>query len=289
MRANDGKRSKIFCLRVEPLYSHEDKDYLWQRVCPMPSLCVCNFTPEFLATIEKLHTVLMEHELTSVSQRTTAVEWFHKRTDHYVFGTNTQINVTETTVSFSGWHPPHQAPYFQSSTLPLSEVLDASTEFKRIDLGNMRLPIAQGLIDEIVSKDEELNKLLDRSNALDELEGALLTLDSCATGRLNSDLTEFESSLLSDVANIQRQIDQLELDIRQLNRRLLRRCLAIRVGDWIISDGSDYSRKTVRLQVAEVDYYDKKLCISGPLITQKGEVGKRTESIYISVLPDDEY
>lgn len=282
-------KSRVFCLRVEPLYIHEEQDYQWRRIYPTPTLCVCDFTTELIAKIERLRSLVIEHGLATVSERTAVVEWFHKLTDHYVFGTLTQINVTESTVSFSGWHPPHQAPYFQTTMLPLSEAIEANKQFRPIDLGNIRLPIAQGLIDEIVAQDEELNKLLDRSAALDELQDVLLKLDGCATGWLNSDLTEFESSLLSDAANIQRKINQLELDISQLNRQLLRRCFEIRVGDWVTCNGSDYSRKTVRLQVEDVHYYDKKLCISGPIITQKGEVGKRTDSIHISVLPDDEH
>ena len=94
-------------------------------------------------------------------------------------------------------------------------------------------------------------------------------------------------SLLREQSNQSVLIEQIQLEIDELNRKLLHRCFGIGYGDWIICDGSDYTSKRVQLQLAEVYYHENKLWLSGPIITQQGSVGKRTETIAISIFPDE--
>jgi len=85
--------------------------------------------------------------------------------------------------------------------------------------------------------------------------------------------------------------ESLDLEIEILCKRLLQRTFGINIGDWIAVDSIADGSKRVQLEISHVDFYLNTLTLSGPVITQKGQVGKRINSIQIRLDGDmkDEY
>lgn len=274
-------------MRVNPLYTDIDKDNTWRRITPIPTLCICDFTPELISSIKHLRDLLINNGLSIVSEQITAVEWFHKTTRRFHLHITTVMNVTKTTVYFSGHHAPHKSPYFQTTELPFSEIIESSQQFKRINLEEIHKPMPQGLVKKVLQKEQELHQRDELHSSLIELQDSLGKIDNSAIEIISTDVHELSGSLLKELSNQDAQIEKMQLEIDSLNKELLHRCFGVGKGDWIACDGSDYNPKRVQLQLAEVYYHNNKLWLSGPIITQQGKVGKRTETIAISIFPDE--
>ena len=102
------------------------------------------------------------------------------------------------------------------------------------------------------------------------------------TAVINVDLDTHQDLLRKEVDSFTQVVELLEQEIEALNMRLLYQCLKVQSGDWVSSDAA--RGKKLQLVVESASYSDGWLFIRGTNITQKGEVGKRVESIAIEVL-----
>jgi hypothetical protein len=154
-----------------------------------------------------------------------------------------------------------------------------------VDLARLSVPLAKSLMSEIAAKSEEQARISDRYYALDEVFTALAKLDDEVTEPVNTSTADYSVSLSSEIAALQKKDSALELEIDELCKILLHRVFGLSLGDWVYYD----ARGRIQLQIERVSFYDNSIILSGPMITKKGEVGKREESIYLNILSKDEH
>lgn len=279
--------ARLYCLGVRPLYTEATPD----RYSPhyghnQPSLCLCALTPELIETLTELRKLLEQHQLTNVSRRTTAVAWYYPPDDRYLINTSTWIQVSEHHVRFAGaWHPDITLT-FQSTSVPLKEILTPDVPLIPLDLESLRTLYPDGLMEEIIAADQEQQQLSERIEALEELQRALTGVDHKLTYPAHTPLADYTEALLTELAQCQHHYEQTELELETLGKALLKRSFGARPGDWVVHLDDQGRRRQVCVE--SVHYYDGKLIISGPNITQRGQLGKRQEYLMIPLVPDDE-
>lgn len=276
---------RLYCLGIKPIYA-EPSEYgrQWQLL-PMPSMCLCDFSPEITKLIVSLKNIVLENSLSELSKRTTLVTWFFEQTNRYHIDVPSFIHVSESYVYFSGCIPPYKQTYFQTHQIPLHEILEGQKNFQAIDLARLSVPLAKSLLSEITAKSAEQERISNRYYALDEVFTALAKLDDEVIEPLNTSIADYTVSLSSEIAQLQKQDSCLELEIEELCKKLLYRIFGLSIGDWVISS----VRSPVQLQIQRVSFYQSSIILTGPIITKKGDVGKREETIYLDILPNDEH
>ncbi|MEM5552573.1 hypothetical protein WNY63_17770 [Pseudoalteromonas neustonica] len=279
---------RLFCLAVKPLYLETKSPSFFGELLPIPTMCLCDFK-NLINIISNTITLLKEYGLNEASQSTVEATWFFQQTNRYHLNIPTQIHITLSHVYFSGCFPPHQEAYFKTSAIPVSEVLETEAKFKNIDLARLKYPQAKGVINEIMNKDAQYMGLLDLNDNLDDIKNNILKLDEKTTDELTTDLNKYNHSLSSEISKLSQKASVLELEIEAAAKKLLFKIFDLSVGDWIVCDQSVYRDKQIQLQINQVSYYDRLLTLQGPIITKKGEQGKRTETINIQILPNDEH
>ncbi|PKI12759.1 hypothetical protein [Colwellia sp. 12G3] len=71
--------------------------------------------------------------------------------------------------------------------------------------------------------------------------------------------------------------------MEELSKKLLFLTFGLTIGDWICTNSYWHDGRKVHFKIERVDYYPNEIILSGPIITQKGEVGKREKSIRINL------
>lgn len=283
------KPKKLYCLGITPLYADTKKHTVYSELYPLPSLCLCDFNELITSHITKLSQLIIEMELSDVSAKTTCVTWFFEQTNSYHINIPSCIHVTETSVYFSGYLPPYKQTYFVTSKVPINEVLDNAKMFRPIDMARLSLPLAKGMIKELGFRYQSYEKANDRFYVLDDVLTALVKLDGETTEALESDTSNYLLALSSEISNLHKESESIELEMELLAKKLLYRAFGLTVGDWISTDSTWRPDKRVQLQIERVDYYNESITLSGPIITQKGDVGKRTESVQIRLVTNNEH
>jgi hypothetical protein len=281
--------SKLYCLSIKPIFV--ENKVIQAQLHPMPLYCLSDFNASLVKCINSLIEVLNGHQLTEVSKKITGITWFFEFTNRYHIDIPTYIHVTESTVYFTGYLPPYKQKYFRTSEVPLDEILDNVREFKPINLANLRLPFAKAIASELEVQQTKFEKVNDRYYALDEVRNALANLDEDTVEQLNSSSSECLTELAQEMSHLNNQNVVIELTMEELSKKLLYRTFGLTIGDWICTDSSWHEGRKVQLKIDRVDYYSSTLTLSGLIITQKGEIGKRTESIRIDLFrgSEDEY
>lgn len=279
------EKRRIYCLGIKPIYVETPANGRQWELLPMPSMCFCDFNPEITELIVSLKELVLEKNLDEVSKRTTLVTWFFEQTNRYHVDVPSYIHVSAADVYFTGHLSPHKQTYFQTHQVPLHEILESQEDFQSVDLARLSVPLAKSLMMEIAAKSEEQARISDRYYALDEVFTALAKLDDEVTEPINTSTDTYSVSLSSEIAGLQKTDAALEIEIDELCRKLLYRVFGLSIGDWIYSE----VRGRVQLQIESVSFYDNAIILSGPIITKKGEVGKREESIYLNIQSKDEH
>jgi hypothetical protein len=224
---------------------------------------------------------LIEEGFHQITQCLPEARWFYELSQRYHHEVKSFINVTEKSVFLTGFLPPFDEPHFQTTKIPIAELLLNPGQFKHADPVVHVSPLVKSLIAEIEAKDAELDRRLEQSYALDRLGEAMSELDE-VTAVINVDLNTHQDLLRKEVDSFTQAVEQLEQEIEALNIRLLYQCLKVQIGDWVSSDVA--RGKKLQLVVESASYADGWLSIRGTNITQKGEVGKRVESFTVEVL-----
>jgi len=282
-------KSKLYCLSIKPIFI--DNKVVHGLLHPAPLYCLSDFNASLISCINSLIDVLNQHQLTEVSKKITGINWFFELTNRYHIDMPTYIHVTESSVFFSGYLPPYREKYFRTSEVPLDEILDNGRDFKPINLASLQLPFAKAIASELDAQQTEFEKVNDRYYALDEVRNALANLDEDTVEQLNSSSSECVTELAQEMSHLNNQNEVIELTMEELSKKLLYRTFGLTIGDWICTDSSWHEGRKIHLRIERVDYYSNEIVLSGPIITRKGEVGKREESIRINLCKgsDDEH
>jgi len=283
--SDDTHKRRLYCLGIKPIYAESSEHQRQWQLHPMPSMCFCDFSPEITKLILSLKEPGLENGSEGVSKKTTQVTWFFEQTNRYHIDVLSYIHVSASDAYFSVCLPPYTQKYFMTHQISLDEILESEEDFKTIDLARLSVPFAKSLLKEITVKSEEQERISNRYYALDDVFSALTKLDDDATEPLKTSTADYAISLSSEIAELQKQGAALELEIEELCKKLLYRVFGLSIGDWIIST----VRSPVQLQIERVSLYQNSIILSGPIITKKGEVGKREETIYLDILPKDEH
>ncbi|WP_417582590.1 hypothetical protein [Nitrincola sp.] len=280
--------ARLYCLGVRPLYATASPDHYYSPHYGrnQPSLCLCALTPELIETLTELRELLEQHQLTDVSRRTTAIAWYYPPGDRYLVNTRTWVQVSEHHVRFAGAWSPETTPTFQSTSVPLKELLAPDAPLIPLNLKSLRTLYPGGLMEEIIAADAEQQQLSDRIEALEELQRALTAVDHTLANSAPIPLAEYTEALLAELAQLQHYYEQTELELEALGKALLKRSFGARPGDWVVYIDDQGRRRQVCVE--SVHYYAGKLVISGPNITQRGQLGKRQEYLMIPLVPNDE-
>lgn len=276
-------------MSVKPLY--KEIRHSRESVCvyPIPTLCLCDFEKSLTDIITELSSVLNDNELTEVAKQTTCVVWFFEQTNRYHINIPSCIHVTASEVYFSGCLAPYKQKYFITSKVPMNEVLANAGTFKPVDMTRLKLPLAKALIKELDFKYQEYEKISDRYYALDEVLEALIKLDNNTAEELDSEGSSYSNALSGEIGSLNKQRERLELEMENLAKKLLNRAFGLSVGDWICTDSTWRVEKKIQLKIEQVDYYNKTITLFGPIITQKGQLGKTSKSIQIRLFTKDEH
>ncbi|MBA6390461.1 hypothetical protein H4J38_06650 [Colwellia sp. BRX10-3] len=282
-------KSKLYCLSIKPILV--ENKAIQAPLYPMPLYCLSDFNASLISCINSLIDVLNQHQLTEVSKKITGITWFFELTNRYHIDIPTYIHVTESTAYFTGYLPPYKQKYFRTSEVPLDEILENGREFKAINLANLQLPFAKAIASELEAQQTEFEKINDRYFALDEVRNALANLNEDTVEQLNSSSSECLTELAQEMSHLNNKNEAIELTMEELSKKLLYRTFGLTIGDWICTDSSWHEGRKVQLKIDRVDYYSSTLTLSGLIITQKGEIGKREESIRINLCKgsEDEY
>lgn len=272
---------RLYCLDVEPLVVDDFHGAEWKR--GLPSLCLVDIDAALVTQIGELRDLLDLHHLHAAAQPALHVAWYYTRNGFYHPAAHSLLHVSETAIWLSGWIPPFTRPCFRSSRIPLKEALSPHSPAQPIDLTGVRTAETGGLLRELALLDQEETRTYDRLGALEQLGEQLTAVEAHSAERSNTDLIAYAASLSAEVAQLEHHLTQLALETNTLSKELLRKALGLRLGDWVIS--IDPRGRRVQLCIDAVHYDDHHLLLSGPLITQQGLVGKRTESLLIPVDP----
>lgn len=274
-------KKHLYCLKVKPLFV-ETHHGMYQAGRVLPLFCHCAFDDELVSLILSLRKRLIEEGFHQITQCLPEARWFYELSQRYHHDVKSFINVTEKSVFLTGFIPPFDDPHFQTTKIPIAELILNLGQFKYVNPVVDASPSVTNLIAEIEAKDAELNRRIEQSYAIDRLSEAMRELGE-TTAVINADLEAHQRLLRKEVDSFTQLVEQLEREIEALNMRLLYQCLQIQSGDWVSSDVVIRGKK-LHLVVESASYSDGWLFIRGVNITRKGEVGKRVESIAIEVL-----
>lgn len=278
---SEAGKKRVYCLKVKPLFV-ETHYGMYHAGRVQPLFCHCAFHDELVSLILSLRVRLIDEGFHQITQCLPEARWFYELSQRYHHEVKSFINVTEKSVFLTGFLPPFDEPHFQTTKIPIAELLLNLGQFKNIDPVVDASPSVKSLIAEVEAKDAELDRRLEQSYALDRLGEAMSELDE-VTAVINVDLNRHQDLLRKEVDSFNLAVEQLEQEIEALNMRLLYQCLKVQIGDWVSSDVAICGKK-LQLVVESASYSDGWLSIRGANITQKGEVGKRVESFTVEVL-----
>ena len=278
---------RIFYLKVNPLHIDNEARNYWGRSTPLPLFCHVNFSEEFTAEIQQCRELLTSLDLSMVSKTCSQVSCFFDITNRYHQDASIEFHVTETSIFFTGFIHPYQEPYFKTSKLPIAEVIESAKQFKKVDMTKIKQPEQAALIKQIELKNAEHELLWDETNQLSELKEKLENVDVSTVNFDDEKLSGYQTTLLENINSKESSSDNLENEINSLCKQLLWRYFKILPGDWIYSAEGSYKGTAIQLVFESISYHDGCIHISGANITQKGEIGKRGESLTIRIKSDE--
>ena len=274
---------RLFCLNVKPLLAEKPTEPFWARGISMPLFCHVAFDDKLISEIEHFRELLVTHSLHEVSKRWESVSCFFEITESYHPNATMNIHVNELSIYFTASIYPYKEPYFKTTKLPISVVTNSSKQFKRIDIAQKSQVDQTALLRLIDIKSNELDLLWEALSNLDNLKDQILKVEASEIDFTDASLTQYQKCLQGNLAAKEQRAAELQNEIDGLCRQILWRYLSLLPGDWIYSDVGRYKNTPVQVIYESVSYQSGVIYVSGTNITQKGEVGKRQESIGIEI------
>lgn len=279
--------NRVFLLNINPLYIKKPKGNHLTRFDRLPLFCQVIFDEKLVNEIQNCRELLVTHGLSTVSKRCQSVTCFFEITESFHPEVSLDLHVTEQSLYFTGFIRPHEKPYFQSVSIPISVAIDSSKELKRVTLPQKEQHDQSALIRLIETKTEQLHLLWDAINELDALKTQLVKVNTVGVDLSAADFLDYQEKLQGNIACKELQTNDLQIEIDDLCKQLLWRYFSILPGDWIYSYEGRANRAPSQLIYESASYQDGAVFVTGQNITQKGEKGKRVDSIVIRLKNDE--
>ncbi len=282
-------KKRLLCLNVELLNAYNNTKPVYPFMLTSPKLCSAFVTAGLVDTVNKALSLINEHDLNEVSFRFDDVNWFSSLSEPIYQEIRSNLHVTKDCIYYSGAFDPDKTPVFVSTRLPLSSITpDEKRAAKQLNLAFLATDAAKTLISEIENLEREMQLAWER---LDSLEGLTSAIDgvkaaSFTTPSEKTDALALEVSI--EIKQLEKEAESLEQLIERKCELLCSRALSISVGDRIITQ-TKLNNKNQEIQLESVRYYNGTLYLTGPKVLKNGSLGKRSESSYVTLMPDDEH
>lgn len=278
---------RVFLLNIKPLYIENATADCRARLYSLPLFCQVIMDADLVQQIHQCRVLLVTHGLSTASQRCHKVSCFFEITGTFYPEILVDLQVTEQFVSFVGMVPPYKTPYFHSVGIPISAITGADLQLKSADLHHIAQSEQSALIRLIDSKTEQLHLLYDALNTLEDLKNQLETVNSTDVDLSTSEFCQYQHQVHISIVSKELQARTLEHEIETLCKQLLWRLFSIMPGDWLYSYSGRPKRGQSQIVYESASYEHGAVYVSGKAITQKGEVGKRDDSIVIWLKHDE--
>lgn len=284
---NQFNTNRVFLLNIRPLYKENPSVNYWARLDQLPLFCQVIFDAKLTQEIQNCRELLVTHGLSTISKRCQNVSCFFEITERFHPEVSIDLHVTEQFLYFTGFIHPYKTPYFQSVSLPISVAIDSARQFRRVELPQKNQQDQSALMRLIETKTEQLNLLWDAINGLDGLKTQLEKVNSAGIDLSITELMDYQEKVQSHIACKELLAKELQREIDDLCKHLLWRYFSILPGDWLYSDEGRSKRVPTQVVYESASYQDGLIFVSGRNITQKGELGKRYDSILIRLKNDE--
>jgi len=280
---------KLLCLNVELLKAFDETKRIYSFVIPAPTLCSTFVNASMIDSISDAQRLIAENDLVEVVLHTSDVNWFSSL-DEMIYQTiNSSLHVTKDYMYYSGAFAPEKLPVFVSTRLPLSCINPIGyPPTKELNLSLLSSDTAKALIAEIENLEREMKLAWDRQESL---EGLGSTIDGLKTASLiakNSKTDELADEVSAELKQLIKENEELEKTVEKKCVLLCKRIFGVSIGDRIITQ-SHYKNKNMEIQIASVRYYERTMYLDGPKVLKDGSLGKRSDSVYITLITDNEH
>jgi hypothetical protein len=272
-------KNNMICLGVKELYQDNKVQY---PPPTLPTLCFFEFTQSLQDTIDRAIKLLHKHNLHEVIIQISELNWYFKLTNRYHHNIQTLMHVDAMSIRFSGILRPYKEAHFTTAKIKINKLKFNQPPIKAINLKQLTIPLAKGLINRIQLLSNQLSKQEDLYYGIEPIAEKLRSFDEVITSNLHLD-TELQLDYLSRKSNeIYAQMEKIETEMNSLSSQLLYQIFGLKKGDWF-SYIEQNDNKLVQLQFEQCRVYDNTLNIIGPGITKAGLLGKREQYINIEL------
>lgn len=280
---------KLLCLSVELLkaFDRQKSGYLYS--VPSPNLCSVFVTASMNEVINDALRLIEDNGLLEVVYNAPEVNWFSSLDDRIYQSINSSLHINKESLFYSGAFSPDKTPVFVSTRLPLSVILSGAHQSSKVlNLSFLSSETAKALIAEILNLDREMQIAWKRHESLEALDTAIDSLDSASilANGSRTDVLAYEVSV--ELKLLMQETELLEVEIEKKCETLCKRVLDISLGDRVVTQ-HNYKNSAQEIQVASVRYYNGTLYLDGPKVLKSGALGKRSETAYIILVPDNEH
>lgn len=280
---------KLLCLNVELLKGFDRTKPVYSYSVPSPNLCSVFVTVSLIEAIDSARRLIEDHGLLEIVYSVPDVNWFSSLDDRVYQAINSSMHINKESLFYSGAFAPDTAPVFVSTRLSLSNIASGEHQpSKELNLSFLSTDTAKALIAEIENVDREMQISLKRQESLEELDTALdsLTSASILANISKTDALAYEVSV--ELKELMWETELLEREIQKKCETLCKRVLGIASGDHVITQ-NHYKNNPQEIQIEAVRYYDGVMYLDGPKVLKNGTLGKRSETAYITLVPNNEH
>lgn len=280
-------KKKLLCLNVELLKAYEHAKPVYGLRLPSPRLCSVLVTAKLIDIIDKAQVLIEEDGLEEVAFRTLDVNWFNSLNDVIFQEIRSCLHITRNSIYFTGAFAPENKPVFISTRLPFSAIEPSHHSSTELNLSLLSSNRAQAIINDIENLDREMKIAWERQESLESLVQALDELKPSSLIVRNSKIDDLALEVNREIKELAKTLERLEQTIEDQCTRLCKEVLGVSVGDKIVTQ-TKVDNKHLEIQISSIRYYNGTLFIDGIKVLKNGTLGKRTETAFVSLRPDDE-
>jgi hypothetical protein len=282
-------KKKLLCLNVELLKDFDRTKVVHSYSIPSPKYCSAFVTPSLIETLSNALRLIEDNGLIEIVYSVSEVNWFNSLDDRIYPSINSSLHISKKCIYYSGAFAPDTSPAFVSTRLHISSItLDEQQAPKHLNLSFLSTDIAKALIAEIETLDSEMQVAWGRQESLEELDTALdgLNSGSILASASNTNALAYEVSI--EIKQLAQQTEALEREIEKKCEILCKRVLNIAIGDRVVTQ-SQRRNNHQEIQIESVRYYNGTMYLDGIRVLKTGALGKRSETAYITLVPDNEH
>lgn len=276
-------------MNVELLKAFDRTKAIYSYSIQSPNICSVFVTASMNEMINRALSLIEDNGLLEVVYDAPEVNWFSSLDERIYQSINSSLHINKDGIFYSGAFAPEKIPVFVSTRLPLSNIASDEHQLsKELNLSFLSTDIAKALIDEIENLDREMQIAWKRHESLEELDRAIDSLDSASVLANGSKTDALAYEVSVELKQLMQETELLEGEIEKKCETLCKRVLGIAIGDRVITQ-SHGTNNHQEIQVKSVRYYDGTLYLDGPKVLKSGTLGKRNETVYITLVPDNEH